>query len=46
METVSVTIYAELLTGFDGESLGCLGEKSILWGAGAWVDKMVWKYIA
>jgi hypothetical protein len=40
----SVTIYAEAWTGFEGESLGCLGEKSILCGAGAWVGEMVWKY--
>jgi hypothetical protein len=37
-------IYAKALTGFEGESLGCLGEKSILCGAGAWVDKTVGKY--
>jgi hypothetical protein len=41
---VLVTIYAEALTGFEGESLGCLGEKSILWGADAGVDEMVWEY--
>jgi hypothetical protein len=40
----SVSIYAEAMTGFEGESLGCLGEKSILCGADAWLDKTVWKY--
>jgi hypothetical protein len=37
----SATIYAKAWTGFEGESLECLGEKSILWGAGAWVDETV-----
>jgi hypothetical protein len=32
------------LTDFEEESLGCLGEKSILCGAGVWVGEMVWKY--
>jgi hypothetical protein len=41
---VSASIYAEVLTGFEGESLGCLGEKSIWWGAGAWVGETVGKY--
>jgi hypothetical protein len=41
---VSVTIYAEAMTGFEGESLGCLGEESILWGADAWGDETVGKY--
>jgi hypothetical protein len=40
----SVSIYAWALTGSEGESLGCLGEKSILCGADVLVDKMVWKY--
>jgi hypothetical protein len=31
---------AEAVTSFEGESLGCLGEKSILCGA----DEMAWKY--
>jgi hypothetical protein len=46
----SVTIYAggvvdtKVLTIFEKESLECLGEKSILCGADAWVDKTVGKY--
>jgi hypothetical protein len=32
-------IYAQAVTSFEGESLGCLGEESILWGAGASGDK-------
>jgi hypothetical protein len=43
-KTWSAAIYTKALTGFEGGSLECLGEKSIWWGAGAWVDKMVWKY--
>ncbi len=43
-ENGSTTMFAEVLTGFEGESLGCLGEESILWGAGAWVNKTVGKY--
>jgi hypothetical protein len=31
----STTIYDKALTTSEGESLGCLGEKSILWGAEA-----------
>jgi hypothetical protein len=30
---------AEAVTSFEGESLGCFGEKSILCGADAWGDK-------
>jgi hypothetical protein len=40
----SVSIYAEEVTGFEGESLGGLGEKSILCGADEWVDKTVGEY--
>jgi hypothetical protein len=35
---------AEALTSFEGESLGCLGEESILCGAGVWVGEMVWEH--
>jgi hypothetical protein len=41
----SVSIYAKALTSFEGESLECLGEKSILWGAGVWGDETVWNIV-
>jgi hypothetical protein len=43
-KTWSAAIYTKAWTGFEGESLGRLGEKSILCGVDAWVDGAVWKY--
>jgi hypothetical protein len=41
---VGGVVDAKALTGFERESLGGLGEKGVLWGAGAWVGKTVGKY--
>ncbi len=41
MKSGSDSNYAEVLTSFEEESLGCVVEKSVLWGAGVTVGKYI-----